>query len=294
MKKLKHSILSLLLLMGACIVSCSNDDGQTSSTEPDEVGGESFTIPVSSLRLRDPFILVDKKTSMYYLHFNNNLKIRVYKSKDLSTWKDEGYSFIAKSDFWGQQDFWAPDVYEYEGRYYLFTTFSNAGVKRGTSILVSDSPKGPFTPLVNKAITPSGWMCLDGSLYIDKEGNPWLLFCREWLETIDGEIYAQRLAKDLKTTEGDPYLLFKASEAPWVGSITSSGVTGNVTDAPFIYRLDDGKLIMLWSSDDGGHAMVFKDLKGRLMISYHAPNSQTEHPVITPIYIKDGKFVALN
>ena len=264
---------------------------------------------------------------MYYLHFNNNLKIRVYKSKDLSTWKDEGYSFIAKTDFWGQQDFWAPDVYEYEGRYYLFATFSNAGVKRGTSILVSDSPKGPFTPFVNKAITPSGWMCLDGSLYIDKEGNPWLLFCREWLETIDGEIYAQRLAKDLKTTEGDPYLLFKASEAPWVGSITSSGVTGNVTDAPFIYRLDDGKLIMLWSSfrktdgkyaigqavsasgdvlgpwvqepetlnsDDGGHAMVFKDLKGRLMISYHAPNSQTEHPVITPIYIKDGKFVALN
>ena len=326
MKKLKHSILSLLLLMGACIVSCSNDDGQT-STDPDEVGGESFTIPVSSLRLRDPFILVDKKTSMYYLHFNNNLKIRVYKSKDLSTWKAEGYSFIAKTDFWGQQDFWAPDVYEYEGRYYLFATFSNAGVKRGTSILVSDSPKGPFTPLVNKAITPSGWMCLDGSLYIDKEGNPWLLFCREWLETIDGEIYAQRLAKDLKTTEGDPYLLFKASEAPWVGSITSSGVTGNVTDAPFIYRLDDGKLIMLWpsfrktdgkyaigqavsasgnvlgpwvqepetlNSDDGGHAMVFKDLKGRLMISYHAPNSQTEHPVITPIYIKDGKFVALN
>ena len=333
MKKLKHSILSLLLLMGACIVSCSNDDGQTSSTDPDEVGGESFTIPVSSLRLRDPFILVDKKTSMYYLHFNNNLKIRVYKSKDLSTWKDEGYSFISKPDFWGQQDFWAPDVYEYEGRYYLFATFSNAGVKRGTSILVSDSPKGPFTPLVNKAITPSGWMCLDGSLYIDKEGNPWLLFCREWLEAIDGEIYAQRLAKDLKTTEGDPYLLFKASEvhigseAPWVGSITSSGVTGNVTDAPFIYRLDDGRLIMLWSSfrktdgkyaigqavsasgdvlgpwvqepetlnsDDGGHAMVFKDLKGRLMISYHAPNSQTEHPVITPIYIKDGKFVALN
>ena len=233
----------------------------------------------------------------------------------MSTWKDEGYSFIAKSDFWGQQDFWAPDVYEYEGRYYLFTTFSNTGVKRGTSILVSDSPKGPFTPLVNKAITPSDWMCLDGSLYIDKEGNPWLLFCREWL------------AKDLKTTEGDPHLLFKASEAPWAGTITSSGVTGYVTDAPFIHRLDDGKLIMLWSSfrkqdgkyaigqaisasgdilgpwvqepetlnsDDGGHAMVFKDLKGRLMISYHAPNSQTEHPVITPIYIKDGKFVALN
>ncbi len=77
--------------------------------------------------------------------------------------KDEGYSFIAKSDFWGQQDFWAPDVYEYEGRYYLFTTFSNAGVKWELSILVSDSPKGPFTPLVNKGdysfrLDVSGWI----------------------------------------------------------------------------------------------------------------------------------------
>ncbi len=327
MKRFKHSIFSLLLLAGVCIGSCSNDDGNDAPADPE--GGtkeETFTIPTSSLRLRDPFILVDKKSSMYYLHFNNNLKFRVYKSKDLSTWKDEGYSFMARSDFWGQQDFWAPDVYEYEGRYYLFATFSNAGMKRGTSILVSDSPKGPFTPLVNQAITPSAWMCLDGSLYIDKEGNPWLLFCREWLEVVDGEVYAQRLSKDLKTAEGEPSLLFKASEAPWVGPITSSGVTGKVTDAPFIYRLDDGKLIMLWSSfrkkdgkyaigqaisesgnvlgpwtqepetlnsDDGGHAMVFKDLKGRLMISYHAPNSQTEHPVIAPLYIRDGKFSPL-
>lgn len=43
MKKLKHSILSLLLLMGACIVSCSNDDGETSSAGPGEAEEESFT-----------------------------------------------------------------------------------------------------------------------------------------------------------------------------------------------------------------------------------------------------------
>ena len=49
MKKLKHSILSLLLLMGVCIVSCSNDDGETSSAGPGEAEEESFTIPISSL-----------------------------------------------------------------------------------------------------------------------------------------------------------------------------------------------------------------------------------------------------
>lgn len=55
MKKLKHSILSLLLLMGACIVSCSNDDGQTSSTDPDEVGGESFTIEPNIVKYQSDY-----------------------------------------------------------------------------------------------------------------------------------------------------------------------------------------------------------------------------------------------
>ena len=147
---------------------------------------------------------------MYYLHFNNNLKIRVYKSKDLSTWKDEGYSFIAKTDFWGQQDFWAPDVYEYEGRYYLFATFSNAGVKRGTSILVSDSPGQPFHSLVNKAIIlPAGCAWMDLCILTKKEIPGCCSVVSGWRPSTVG--YAQRLAKDLKTTEGDPYLLFKAS-----------------------------------------------------------------------------------
>ena len=326
MSKIKRLFFSLFLILGTGIVGCSNEDGSGTPPENNGEPKETFPISINSMRLRDPFILVDKENSMYYLHFNDNKKIRVYKSKDLTMWKDEGYSFTANTNFWGKEDFWAPDVYQYEGRYYMFTTFSGVGVKRGTSILVSDNPKGPYQPLVNKAVTPAKWMCLDGSLYVDKEGTPWLLFCREWLEAIDGEVLAQKMTKDLTGTEGEPQLLFKASEAPWVGSITSAGVTGNVTDAPFVHRLDNGQLIMLWSSfrkdgkyaigqaisasgnilgpwvqepetlnsDDGGHAMIFKDLKGRLMISYHTPNSQTEHPMIIPIYSKNGKFTPIN
>lgn len=325
MKKDKKIILWVLLVIGTYIVSCSSDISQDKPTPTEDK--ERFEIPVSNLHIRDPFIIADTKTSMYYLHCNDNLKFKVYKSKDLQTWKEVGYSFIPQSDFWGKQDFWAPDIYYYNGKYYLFATFSNVGVKRGTSILVSETPTGPFVPYTNGAITPSKWACLDGSLYIDEENNPWLIFCHEWLETIDGEIYAQKLSKDLKTTVGEPSLLFSASEAGWTGPISSSGVTGYVTDAPFIYRLDNGNLIMLWSSfkkedgkyaigqsistsgnilgpwihektplnnDDGGHAMVFKDFKGRLMISYHSPNSKTESPKIVPIYIKDGKFTPLN
>ena len=71
---------------------------------------------------------------------------------------------------------------------------------------------------------------------------PWLLYCREWLEAIDGEVYAVRLTDDLKAMKGTPKLLFHASEAPWVGNITAQGVTGKVTDAPFVIRGEDSRV----------------------------------------------------
>src|SRR5690606_17183227 len=99
-----------------------------------------------------------------------------------------------------------------------------------------------------------------------------------------------------------PFMLFSASQAPW--SIASDGIN-YVTDAPFIWKDEvSGNLIMTWSSfsvggyaigqtisksgklegpwehdpvpifsNDGGHAMVFKDLEGKLKMAYHAPNS---------------------
>ncbi|MDR1505109.1 MAG: glycoside hydrolase family 43 protein [Prevotella sp.] len=314
------------MVLGGCS-GCSSDDSEgkdpgTGPTIPEEV----YDIKVADMHIRDPFILVDRENSVYYLHVNRDKKVKVYKSKDLTMWKDCGNSFVPKSDFWGKFDFWAPDVYNYNGKYYLFITLSAPGTKRGTSILVSDKPEGPFSPLVNNAVTPADWMSLDGALYVDKDNTPWILYCHEWLEVGDGEVVAQQLTSDLKSTIGEAKILFKASEAPWVGPISSGSVTGNVTDAPFIHRLDDGQLIMLWSSfrkdgkyaigqaisksgnvlgpweqseeslnnDDGGHAMIFKDLKGRLMISYHVPNSATERPIIKEVHVNNGKIVLGN
>ena len=235
-----------------------------------------------------------------------------------------GIAFDPGSDFWGKTDFWAPDVYYYKNKYYLFITLSAPNIKRGTSILVADKPEGPFVPLVNRAVTPPEWMCLDGALYVDKDKIPWIIYCHEWLEAIDGEVVAQQLREDLTETIGEPKILFRASEASWVGNISSGNTTGKVTDAPFIHTLDNGQLIMLWSSfrkdgkyaigqatsksgnllgpwrqqaeplnnDDGGHAMLFNDIEGRLMISYHAPNSNTERPIIKHAYINNnGKVV---
>ncbi|WP_341838638.1 family 43 glycosylhydrolase [Chitinophaga pollutisoli] len=183
--------------------------------------------------------------------------------------------------------------------------FQRSGRKRGTSILEASHPAGPFTPLVNRAATPANMMALDGILYIDEKGAPWLVYCHEWLEVTDGRILAQRLAPDLKAVKGKPVELLRAGTAPWAGPIKSQGIEGYVTDAPFFHRTKNGELLMLWSSftkngkyaigvarsasgqlhgpwrhdpeplntDDGGHSMLFRDFNGQLRISYHAPNT---------------------
>lgn len=323
-RAISSTFLFLLCISSVFVQSCANNKkNNPDNSDPNNRTVEVYDINISDMRARDPFILVDRENRAYYMHVRGKNQVRVYKSEDLSMWKDKGIAFDPGNDFWGKSDFWAPDVYSYKDKYYMFITLSAPDINRGTSILVAGHPEGPFEPLVNRAATPSEWMSLDGALYIDEAETPWIIYCHEWLEVGDGEIVAQQLKEDLTETVGEPIVLFTASEAPWAGDISVGDITGKVTDAPFIHTLDDGQLIMLWSSfhkngkyaigqatsksgnllgpwtqepeplndDDGGHAMLFYDLDDRLMISYHAPNSKTETPVIKEVTIKDGKII---
>ena len=276
-----------------------------------------YDIPIDQIEVRDPFIFTDHTRQCYYLHVNTNPTITVYKSKDLKYWKKIGASFTPDANFWGKKDFWAPDLYHYNNSYYLFVTFSGENGKRGTSVLISDHPEGPFKPVKNEPVTPKEQMCLDASLFIDKENQPWLVYCREWLEVVDGQVVIQKLSRDLKDTADKPVVLFSASQSGWAGSI--SGKEEYVTDAPIIYYEENGELTMSWSSftkenryaiglaksksgnpagpwehihglvndDHGGHSMLFHDLSGKLHISYHSPNSGPCYLTIRPL-VKSG------
>lgn len=250
---------------------------------------------LDGLRVRDPFIYLDPITKAYYMPISVFPGVKMFKSADLISWEDLGTCFEPDSTFWGKKDDWAPDLYFYNNKYYIFVTYSNNLITRGTTILVADKIAGPYVPLINNPITPSYWMCLDASLYVDDANNPWIIYAHEWGEAIDGKVVAQRITKDFKNTVGEPHILFAASDGPWVGKVL-------VTDAPFIYKKANGQLALLWSSfsknhkyaigsatstggvlgpwvqsakplndDDGGHAMIFKD-KGTLRISYHCTN----------------------
>ena len=271
--------------------------------------------------IRDPYVLLYE--GKYYMYGTRSLLcwkkpedidtqgFDVYISEDLENWSEPVEVFKRPDGFWANQNFWAPEVHEYKGAFYMFATFIGENRRRGTQILKALHPAGPFEIHSPQPITPEEWSCLDGTLYVDKTGKPYMVFCHEWVQIKDGTVCAVQLAEDLTRPIGEPKVLFKASEPSW----SDVDAERYVTDGPFLYRTKTDELLVFWSSlkggkyveaiarskngeidgewenldqllysSDGGHGMAFKTKEGELYFTLHSPNiSYQEHPCFLKI-----------
>ena len=260
---------------------------------------------VKKIRIRDPFILLEGGRYYMYARYMGVGGFSVRVSDDLVEWSDEKPVFLNSGSFWATQDFWAPEVHKYNGRFYLFATMKSDRHHRGTQIFVCDTPDGIFEPLSEYPQTPLDWECLDGTLYVE-DGIPYMIFCHEWTQCGYGEMCYVRLSDDLSRAVGEPKLMFRANEPEWAVSCVHDR-PGFVTDGPFMHRVSDGRLMMIWSSfrkkgagnayveamaysdngrldgnwihaprllmsDNGGHGMLFLDKSGDMRMVLHAPN----------------------
>jgi len=314
--KLIFSVLFVLLLAAAVYAQ--------PRPKPLEFG----THRLADVRMRDVCILVDEKTKTYYAISSGfappkegfgSAAVRAFTSKDLVNWEGPHIIFQTPKDLWGTVDIrgiWAPEMHFYKGKYYLFLTFDTAAplaeqwrdwlprVRRGSQILVGDSPLGPFKPFQNQATLPVDMMTLDATLWVE-DNVPYTVFAHEWVQIKDGTIEYAKLKDDLSEIVGEPKKLFDGSDAPWARKSPQWGCW--VTDGPYLYKSKSGKLFMIWSSfsgtgyttgvavsdsgklagpwkqrpeplyaADGGHGMLFKRLDGQLMLVLHSPNKMTE------------------
>lgn len=313
MKNWIHTILSLTCLLAVPFAVAQEDDDA------------SFAMHMPNMPLHDPFIVAHEPTQTYYLYTRNESELTgvdmlgtmAYTSKDLRNWAPPKVVFTVPEDSFAQQGNWAPEVHEYKGKFYLFVTLhdSDAFLKRppdawrdtyvrGTITAVSDTPDGPFE-MLNKdgPVVPKELMTLDGTLYVDQDEQPWMVYAHEWLQRIDGTIEAVKVTDDLSRAIDDPIHLFKASDAPWLNQSIDVSDAGlhYVTDGPQFYRTKEDVLLMLWSSYesgkyvqtiarsesgtlmgpweqldplvklDSGHGMLFHTFEGDLMMVLHRP-----------------------
>lgn len=269
----------------------------------------------SEINIRDPFVLAENGTFYMYgtraKDFGKKVGgFDVYVSNDLENWSEPKECFNSEEYGMNTEVNWAPEVHKYNGAYYMFASFTQENKKRGTYVLKSDSPSGPFKPHSNGAVTPKNHFSIDGSLYVEN-GVPYLLYCYEHVEIFNGKMCYVELSPDLTHAVGEPVTLFTAADPKWVKH--KIPLQHYITDGPFMYKTKNGTLLMIWSTyinhkyaecvvkfsgntikgeithleplidNDGGHGMIFSSGE-KLYLTYHTPNkSGSEHPAFVEI-----------
>ena len=276
-------------------------------------------VPLDSIVLSDPCILPDRATMTYYMTGTGG---KLWKSKDLRYW--DGPYTVAETDpasWMGPEPMiWAAELHPYKDKYYYFATFTNPEVKigifrgneierRACHVLVSDKAEGPYRPMEDKTYLPAEKPTLDGTLWVDTDGKPYMVYCYEWLQTWDGTIEKIELKPDLSGSMGEGQLLFRASDSPWSREVIDGDtVASKVTDGPYLFRTQTGRLGMIWTSWiydvytqgvaysesgtlDGpwvqeeqpitppnfGQGMLFRTFDGQLLMSVHSHKDINSH-----------------
>ncbi len=99
---------------------------------------------------------------------------RCYSSKDMVNWTDHGAVASLKNFAWLDKSngAWAVQCIERNGKFYLYVPIHGEGI----SVLVSDSPTGPFSDPIGKRLVDSDhvWQDIDPTVAIDDNGQAYL------------------------------------------------------------------------------------------------------------------------
>lgn len=285
-------------------------------------------VPTDSIILSDPFILADSATHTYYMTGTGGL---LWTSKNLQTWDGPRSVIEIDTTSWmgRHPQIWAAELHHYRGKYYYFATFTNNAItidsvagrripRRACHVLVSDKPDGPYRPMSSPVYLPPHMPTLDATLFEDNDGHPYMVYCHEWLQNLDGTVERIRLSDDLSSTLYTSRTLFRASDSPWSRNDEGTGPNA-VTDGPFLFRTQTGRLGMIWTSWVGkvytqgvaysrtgtidgpwvqepkpitppnyGHGMLFRDWKGRLLCCLHS------HTEVNGRYVRRPHFFLMD
>ena len=182
-------------------------------------------------------------------------------------------------------DFWAPEVYERDGKFYMF--FSADWRKNPTNeeenfrigVAVSDKPTGPFKELADAPLFDPGYPVIDGNLIEDEDGRTYLYYSRCcYKHPVESEIadeakkkgmfdsveeswiYGVEVAPDLTHVIGEPVLLLRPpvklddAQSEWESrSVTKGEVGRRWTEGSFMLR-HNGLYYMMYSANYFGGA----------------------------------------
>lgn len=183
--------------------------------------------------LADPTIFPYKEN--YYLYGTTGVQnpkipdgFRVYTSNDLQKWTGpSGYSngaALKKGDAFGNQGFWAPQIFEYKNTFYMFYT-----ANEHIALATSKSPLGPFTNS-SKTDLKANVKQIDPFVFFDNNGKKYLYHVR--LEN-GNRIFAAELNDDLMSIKPETLTECISATSGWEDT---QNVPWKVAEGPTVIK----------------------------------------------------------
>jgi GH43 family beta-xylosidase len=184
------------------------------------MANHTYKNPLNIQNIGDPFVL--KSGGKYYCYptSGRDRGFKGWSSDNLVDWTDEGFIYDRELNekSWGFRQFWAPEVVEYEGKFYMYYT---ARWKEKDSlrigVAIADKPLGPFIDVYDRPMFDFGYAAIDANILIDDDGKKYMYYSRDCSENIvngvhTSEIYGIELGDDMITVKGEPVLLSRPEQ----------------------------------------------------------------------------------
>lgn len=192
---------------------------------------------------------------------------KLYSSQDMVNWTDHGTVADLSVFPWARQDndAWAPQVVERNGKFYFYAPVSLAGPgpKNVIGVAVADSPLGPFKDALGHPLIGRGEGYIDPTVLVDDDGQAYLYW-------------------------GNPHLWYvrlNPDMVSYAGEITqTAALPANYQEGPWVYKRQ-GRYYLAYASaccpEGIGYAMSDKptgpwEYKGPVMAPSRESNGN--HP----------------
>lgn len=295
MKRLKNSSgLLVLIAISSLLIACGNKKKNNNDR------GVTYSNPLA-VKYGDPFIL-KASDGKYYMYGTDGSApgFKVYESEDLADWKYVKMAYQGgKEDSWTKDSYWAPEVYERNGKYYMFFSANwkynpnNEEEVFRIGVAVSDKPTGPFKDLGDRPIFDPGYPIIDANVLFDDVANKTYLYysrcCykhpvesevadwakdKGWYDEIEESwVYGVEMAPDFSGVIGEPQLLLRPPlkmndvQAEWESrSVTARETNRRWTEGSYIFEHQDTYYMLYSANYFGGqyYAMGYATSKNPL------------------------------
>ena len=162
--------IGISLCLGVLMCLNAGCTGKKSAAEEPEL---TYSNPLS-VQFGDPYVLL-ASDGRYYMYGTGAGAVDgfcAYSSDDLIHWKSEGQVYRGNTpDSWAIANFWAPEVYERDGKFYMFFSAdwrnnpTNEEENFRIGVAVSDKPTGPFKELADAPLFDPGDPVTDESIF---------------------------------------------------------------------------------------------------------------------------------